>query len=187
MDVFAQHAFDPPLGVAALERAARSYGFGFDCGIAWREGLLDSHGRRMLCRFDAPGAAALREALRRRGAAVQALWAGTIRTVSWPPPGPRAPPSAGGTPVLAERSFHGPAAPDELHALEAACAWCFEAHRVRLVGMLVSDDLDRIVYLCRAPDTESVRTALRQAGAGLDAVWSYRVVASTPAAGAAAL
>ena len=174
--------FDPPLGREALERAA-----GFhrphveDRSIEWREALLDTHGHRMLCRFEAPCAAALRQALADQGTQIRALWAGTIRVASWPPQRWSAPPSTAEIPVLAECSFDGRGAVDDVHGLEAACAWCFEAHRVRLVRMLVSHDLDRVVYLCRAPDVESLRSALRYAGAGLDAVWAYRAVARMPA------
>ena len=49
---------------------------------------------------------------------------------------------------------------------------CMRLHRVHWQEARLSDDGKRLVCRFRAPDAESVRTALRGAGVTFDSVWS---------------
>lgn len=53
---------------------------------------------------------------------------------------------------------------------------CFHLHRVDWTHSFVADDGGRMLCWYRAPDAESVRIALRELGADMNAVWPGRVI-----------
>lgn len=174
--VFAEHSFDPPLAPAELHAMAASARHAAleGHGVRWRESLLDSRGRHLLARFEAPSEAAVRAALRSHGGPLlDALWTGTVREMRLVSPSERRRlgPAAR---IMAGRRLPAPLTLADVGAIESACGWCFAAHRVELVRVLLSTDLHRVVYLYRAPDAESVRLAHRQAGLRHDFVRPYR-------------
>ncbi|MBN1237753.1 MAG: hypothetical protein JXB36_04585 [Gammaproteobacteria bacterium] len=175
-DVFVERLFDPPLGTAELESMPRSRSARLSArGVTWRESFLDRSGRRMLCRFEAPDEASLRDALEQERVQVEELWAGTVHGLGGSTLAEST--AAGESPVLVQHRVEEPITSSHLRTVESLCTWCLETHRIRLVRMLLSLDLRRIVYLYRAPDAESVRLAHRQAGLELDVVWPYHEVA----------
>lgn len=76
--------------------------------------------------------------------------------------------------VVGELTFETPIALAELAAMEHACLWCFETHRVQLVQLFLASDSKRAVLVFRAPDAESVRMACRNAQMPLERVWLCR-------------
>jgi hypothetical protein len=63
--------------------------------------------------------------------------------------------------IVAEISFETSSTIAELATIEHSCAWCFETHRVQLVGLLLARNRKRAHLVFRAPDAESVRLASR--------------------------
>lgn len=73
------------------------------------------------------------------------------------------------TDIIVERSFEAPVAESASAGPPEAC---LTLHKVAQRGCLVSQDGRRMLCRFEAPDAESVRLALRQAGATADALWS---------------
>jgi hypothetical protein len=80
--------------------------------------------------------------------------------------------SDGLTDVVAALNFDQPNTIADLVAIERSCAWCFEAHRVQLVGLYLARNGKRAVLVFRAPDAESVRLAHRQLAISFARMWS---------------
>jgi hypothetical protein len=74
--------------------------------------------------------------------------------------------------VIVERSLPSTFTLADLAATSAAGKPCYEAHRVRLLRSLVSQDGRRVICEYEAPDAESVRQANRKVGLPFDAVWT---------------
>jgi len=134
--------------------------------VEWVESYLASDGTQMLCRFRAPDAESVRNAFRQVGESFAAIWSGAFD----PGAGDRSPS------VAVERRFDEPVTLSELRLLEDVCAWCWVTHRVRRMGLFVSPDGRRALYLYRAPDSESVRLGLRRAGISRASVWTLASV-----------
>jgi hypothetical protein len=64
----------------------------------------------------------------------------------------------------------------DIQAIEAAGAWCLEAHRVTFVRTLFATDRRRMLCLYHAPDAESVRLAQRQANMPMETVRQIEIV-----------
>lgn len=171
VDVFVERLFDPPLtpeGVVAMAGASRC---SFELHhVDWRESMLATDGRRMLCHFQAPDAESVRIAFRRAGLAVGRIWPGTLHLAAEPLEAN----------VLVERRFDTPVQLAAIQALEDAGAWCLETHRVRFVRTFFSCDRTRMICLYRAPDVESVRRAQIQAQMPLERVWGFRRFSAEP-------
>lgn len=164
-EIILERSFDSPLtaddvGVMAIE----SGGCFALYNVVWRQSLLSTDGRRMLCHFVAPDAEALRNALRQTGGPMGRLSPVTIHQAAQPQ----------AANVLVERSFSNPVELEEIQAIEDAGAWCLETHRVTFVRTFFSRDRKRMICLYRAPDAESVRLAQRQAQVPFDLVWSFQ-------------
>lgn len=170
-DVFVVRAFEPPLTDASFEAMARD---GADCldlhRVRWRQSLMSSDGRRLVCWFEAPDAESTRLALRKAGSPEAAPWPGTIHDS----PAPEAP-AVEAANVVVERSFEAPVTLEEIQAIEDAGAGCLSARNVVFVRTFFSRDRRRMLCLYRAPDAEAVRDAQRMAGMPVDAVWSFRL------------
>jgi hypothetical protein len=85
---------------------------------------------------------------------------------------PERPPGERRTFVVGELAFDAPVCAEKLAALERACSWCFEAHRVCLIERFLARSRMRAVLVFLAPDAESVRQACRHIGIQLDRVWA---------------
>ncbi|MCE8015476.1 DUF4242 domain-containing protein [Halomonas sp. MCCC 1A17488] len=93
------------------------------------------------------------------------------------------------TDVILERGFDRPLEPQRVRSLSEAALPCFDLHRIRWEESLLARDGRRLVCHFRAPDVESARIGLRQAGADVSSLWAGRVYdapALRPAALAAA-
>lgn len=169
-DVFLQRDFDPPLTDEAfdemLEAGAGCFGI---YRVQWRQSLLSTDGRRMVCCFTAPDVESTRLALRQVGENA-VPWGGTIHDSAVA----EAPPLESAN-VVVERSFAEPVALEDVQALEDANAGCLEARDVAFVCTFFSNDRRRMVCLYRAPDAEAVREAQRMAKMPVDSVWSFRL------------
>ena len=91
--------------------------------------------------------------------------------------------------VILQRSPQPPLTLDELPAIDAQAAGCFDLHGVRHVRSHLGRDGRRLVCEFEAPDAESVRVGLRQLGVEVDCVWSATIhvppaAPATPTAGA---
>lgn len=168
-DVFLERDFDLPIGPADLHAAWLA---GRDCArlhrVDWRGSLLSLDGRKLICHFHAPDTESARIALRKGGADIRRLWAGTIHDA--PNLARFAADSAN---VLVRRTFAQAAALAEIQAQEDAGARCLEVRQVTFVRSYFSTDRRRMLCLYRAPDAESVREAQRYAGMPVEDVWGF--------------
>jgi Nickel responsive protein SCO4226-like len=130
--------------------------------VQWHESLLAEDGRRLVCRFQAPDAEAVRMVSREVPARVRVAWAGSVHDSG----------RAEAPSVVVERRFDTAADLDALHEREVAHAWCLEQRRVTYLRTFLSEDGQRMLCLYRAPDAESVRQAQQQAGMPLERVWA---------------
>lgn len=163
-DLILERRFEPPLTVADVYQMAAEFGGCMDLyRVVWRESLLSGDGSKMWCRFAAPDAEALRNALRHGGAQIGVVWPTTLHEVDHPPQAN----------VLVERRFATPVTLEEIQAIEDAGAWCLESHRVKFARTFFSRDRKRMICLYQAPDAESVRLAQRQAEVPFEQVWSF--------------
>ncbi|QTF90934.1 DUF4242 domain-containing protein [Halomonas sp. BM-2019] len=148
--------------------------------LAWQGSLLARDGRRLLCHFQAPDLESARLGLRRAGADVGSLWAGTLHDAPGLEPAALAEAN-----VVVERRFAAPVSVAAIQALEDAGAACLQHHRVRFLRTLYAADRRRMHCLYRAPDAESVRLAQHQAGMPVTRIWACQRIAQ-PAASTAA-
>lgn len=77
--------------------------------------------------------------------------------------------------VLVERYFEEPLAAERVMTLTLGAQGCFDLHRIDWQGSLLAKDGHRLLCHFRAPDAESARTGLRQAGADVTTLWSGTV------------
>lgn len=159
-----ERVFDPPITVDEVWAMARAGSWCFDLHkVDWQGSFLAADGRTMVCWFSAADLESARLALRKSGADLRRLWAGTVHE------GPKpAMPN-----VLVERSFDAPVRLEDLQALEDSAAWCLEAHEVTFARTLFSLDQRRMLCFYEAPDAEAVRVAQRQAAMPLEAIWAF--------------
>jgi len=80
------------------------------------------------------------------------------------------------TEIFLQRTFEEPLAPETVQAMARESDGCFGLHSVEWLGSLLSLDGTRMACCFRAPDTESARIALRQAGADVSVLWPGTVV-----------
>lgn len=73
--------------------------------------------------------------------------------------------------VFLERSFKRPLETAFVMTVTLAAQGCFDLHRVAWQGSLLAKDGRRLLCHFRAPDAESARTGLRQAGADVTSLW----------------
>ena len=79
------------------------------------------------------------------------------------------------TEVFLERQLTPPLDPTGVHALVAGGQPCFQLHRVQWQRSFLAGDGQRMLCWFRGPDAESVRIALRSAGAETDGLWAGTV------------
>ena len=68
------------------------------------------------------------------------------------------------TMVVLETDFKTPASPEVLHGVEKGTVWCMSVYGVELTLHYLSKDGLRLVCVFNAPDAESLRLSVRQAG-----------------------
>lgn len=77
--------------------------------------------------------------------------------------------------VFVERHLDQPLTEADMQALMAATDGCMGIHRVSWCGSLLAADRRDLFCHFRGPDAESVRIAMRQAGAPPGRIWACRV------------
>lgn len=136
--------------------------------VKWNRSLLATDGREQLCHFSSADAESVRLALQTLGAPRGNVWACTVRDA----PG-LTPDELALANVLVSSRFEALVVGEALMP-EGEGAACLRTHRVRCVRTYLATDRRRMVSLWRAPDAESVRIALREAGAPVERVWAFR-------------
>ena len=137
--------------------------------VTWNRSLLSSDRRELICHFLAADLESVRFVIKAQGALHARVWSCTVRDL----PGVTNDELARAN-VFASWSFDQPVALEELRAQGDAGAVCLQSHRVRFLRTFVSSDGRRMIYLCLAPDAESVRLALRDAKWPVERVWAFR-------------
>jgi hypothetical protein len=113
--------------------------------VEWRGSWLTADGLRLFCEFTGPDAESVRIATRHAAA----LWART-----WP--------------------FEAPVAPDDRAEANVLVSGCTGSPLPGALRSCRSPDGRHGIDLFRAPDADTVRQALQQAGHAFDAVWDVR-------------
>ncbi|WP_162623007.1 DUF4242 domain-containing protein [Billgrantia lactosivorans] len=78
--------------------------------------------------------------------------------------------------VILERGFDRPLEPWLVRSLTEAALPCFDLHRICWHESLLARDGRRLVCHFQAPDAESARIGLRQAGADVSSLWGGSVI-----------
>jgi hypothetical protein len=169
-----ERSFDPALTQAMVTDLARSSAWCFEqYRVDWLGSYLAADGQSMVCRFRAPDAESIRQALVTIDADTRCLWCATVHEVDQP----RTPN------VIVERSFDAPVSLAEVQAKEDAGQWCLDTYDVRFVRTYFSAERTRMLCLYSAPDAESVRAAQLQAQMPLERVWSFEEITGEDLAG----
>jgi hypothetical protein len=79
------------------------------------------------------------------------------------------------TDVLVERHWKAPLTDVDIQRMFERSAGCLDVHRVSWNGSLLSADRRELFCHFSAPDAESVRIAMREAGSARGAVWAGTV------------
>ncbi|MFQ3787182.1 DUF4242 domain-containing protein [Halomonas sp. A29] len=77
--------------------------------------------------------------------------------------------------VILERGFDKPLESQLVRSLSEAAQPCFHLHRIQWQESLLARDGRRLVCHFQAPDVESARIGLRQAGADVSSLWGSTV------------
>jgi hypothetical protein len=137
----------------------------------WIYSLLSIDRLRMMCRFEAPDAEAVRRSYRRAGGPFHRIWSGQIVA-------PAGPPRTADPATL--KVFEG-TYPDGFtdadwdHANHHILP-CYLEHGVEWVQSFVSGDRTRVVCEINAPDAEVIRAAHRRFAIPFDRVWPAMVI-----------
>ena len=165
LDIILERQFDPGLTPDEFRAMALE---GAGCmplyRVKWFESLLAGDGRRLICRFAAPDAEAVRKVSGEYKATNKLAWPGTVHDTG----------REDLANVVVERCFDAPVTVAELQAREDAAAWCLEQHQVTFLRTFFARDGKRMLCLYHAPDAESVRIAQQQAKMPVERVWSCR-------------
>lgn len=136
--VLLERHFDPAISADDFRAMALE---GIDCmplyRVQWRESLLSADGSRLLCRFEAPDAEAVRMVARDSHPRAKVAWAGTVHDTG----------REGNATAVVERRFATPVALEDLQAREAAAAWCLEQYRVTYLRTFFSLDGSRMICM----------------------------------------
>jgi len=73
------------------------------------------------------------------------------------------------------RSIAPPITPADVNEMARHAGGCFNLHKVDWIRSFLATDGGRMLCWYRAPDTESVRVALRQLGSDMSGVWTGTV------------
>ncbi len=174
-DVLLERRWDPPLTKQSLLEMGDNLPNCFALyRVDWDESMLSTDGTALLCRFSGPDAESVRQALRQGGADITTHWPGTVHDA------PGLDESLLQTAnVVVERDFPDGVEFETVQAQEEANIACLETHRVKFVRTYFSLDQRRMMCLYRAPDTESVRIAQRQAEMPVSRIWPARRIRPT--------
>jgi hypothetical protein len=78
--------------------------------------------------------------------------------------------------IVLERVLDPPIALDDLTAMEAQATWCMQQYRVQHQSSLLSADGRQMMCAFAAPDTEAVRSVLRQLDVAPRGLWPATVL-----------
>jgi hypothetical protein len=169
-----ERTFDPPIDRQAVIGIATSGAWCFEqYRVDWLGSLLSLDGQRMVCRFEGRDAESIRQALGKLDTDMRVLWIGSVHDAPVPAEAN----------VLVERSFAEPVTLDAIQAKEDASQWCLDAHNVRFVRTLFSNDRKRMLCLYAAPDADAVAAAQRKADMPVDRVWPFVAIDMSAVAG----
>jgi hypothetical protein len=160
-----ERSYTPPINEERFAAMARESA---DCmplyRVDWQESLFALDGSRLVCRFLAPDAEAVRSMARTDPTPNKTAWPGEFY------PGNE----EGRANVVVSRQFDQPVEFESLASRENAVAWCLEEHGVTYLRSLVSTDRRRMLCLYRAPDAEAVRVVQRQSANPVESIWPCR-------------
>ncbi len=170
-DVIVARGFKTPIGEADINATLAQHGWCLDVHrTLYRWSYFSRAGTRLICRFSAPDAESVRQAL--RPSPPRPDYAHTV-SVHLPPGQEDAPPEPGpDSLIVVERNFES--ATDfaaVVGALREKAQWCLDQYRVRPVCSYFARDRKRMVCVYRAPDAEAVRRVQNSAGLGYEQVW----------------
>ena len=163
VEAFLERNFGEPLTPSAVIDGGGKSQWCFDLHrVRWNGSFLSLDGRTMICAFSAPDMESVRLAMRDLDTDVSRFWPGTLLGGK-----------SGIVPnVVVERAFAAPARYEDIQALSANNAWCYETYDVKFSHTLFALDATRMLCFYSAPDAEAVRKVQREVGAPFSAVWA---------------
>jgi hypothetical protein len=169
-DVIVARGFKTPIVEADINDGLAKHGWCFDMHrTLYRWSYFSQAGTRLICRFNAPDAESVREAL--RPSPTRPEYAHSV-SVHMPPGADDAPPETGADSlIVVERNFDSAVDFTAVQALEDKGQGYLEQHRVRPLRSYFARDRKRMVCLYRAPDAEAVRQVQDRIGLPYEQAW----------------
>lgn len=169
-NVIVARGFKTPIGEADIGAALAQHSWCLDVHrTLYRWSYFSRAGTRLICRFNAPDAESVRQAL--RPAPPRPDYAHTV-SVHMPPGVDDAPPETGADSlIVVERNFDSAVDFAAVQAIVDKGQWCLDQHRVRHLRSYFARDRKRMVCLYRAPDAEAVRQVQDRVGLPYEQAW----------------
>jgi hypothetical protein len=137
-------------------------------GVTWRYSLLSRDCCQMICTFDAPDAASVRNAYAKLGVQKRAIWAGELIQPE------------GALPYSAERSVieaHYPVLSEaDWNELQQTVSQCCKELGLHWLCSYLSLDRTRVIHELAAPNTETIHDAYHEFSIPHDDVWSAQLL-----------
>lgn len=169
--VIVETVVEQPITDAVLEEAVQ---IALPClqarGVSWLHSLLSNDRDQMICLYDAPDAATVRNAYAKLGVQKHAIWAGEIIQ-----PEDIQPLSA-----LAEHSVikvhYSTSSETDWNEAQQKFSQCCVAHKINWLRSYVSLDRTRTIYEFMTPNVEFLQNIQCQANISYDAIWSGQLL-----------
>lgn len=178
--VIVETASEQPLTDAYLEEADR---IGLPClqahGVTWRYSLLSKDRDQMICIFDAPDAASVRNSYAKLGIQKRAIWAGELIQ----PKGTQ--PSPDWAECYVIEAHYPSLGEEEWNKVEQNFSQFFMESGMKWLHSYVSLDRTRVVYELDALDAETIQNAHHRFGIpygsygvapGANRIWSAQLL-----------
>lgn len=136
----------------------------------WCYSLLSTDRLRLICTYDAPDAASVREAYHKGGFTSSRAWTGVLLKPEGIQPQHK---------VDLLKVFEGTypsLSEDDLNETRDKTLPCYAERGIEWIQSYISLDRTRVICELNAPDVESVRAAQRKLGIPFDRVWSAQLL-----------
>lgn len=139
-------------------------------GVTWRYSLLSLDRHQMICFFDAPDTASVRNSYAKLGIQKRAIWAGELIQ----PEGTQSQPDL--TERYAIEAHYPTLSETDWNEVRQKFSQCCTESGVSWLRSYLSLDRTRVVYELDAPDAVTIHEAQRKFGISFDRVWSAQLL-----------
>ena len=169
--VLVERSFETPVELPQLHAQEVAVAWCLELhGVRFQSTFVSTDRRRMVCRYDAPDADAVRKTQDTGALPYERIWS-AIQVPGFPDPAP-----ADFETVVVERDWtQSPVTVDRVGDLMRAAADCMNRLRTTLAVSYVALDGRHQICVFRAPDAEAVRRANGESGIDMLRAWKASV------------